>query len=160
MAGRTTACAGARSSQLARFRLRLWSTGGPYIGPPWDSRQRTSRAHLLAGSMTCGSCGATIAQVSGKNGGYYGCLAAARGACDNKPLVRRTLAEQIIIGAEVEGLTLSRQTVFQAPPVEWIAEKMTRLRARPNRLLTRCGRRFEFFATVETAGIEPASAVA
>jgi hypothetical protein len=36
--------------------------------------------------MICGSCGATIAQVSGKNGGYYGCLAATKGACDNKTL--------------------------------------------------------------------------
>ena len=34
------------------------------------------------------------------------------------------------------------------------------LRARPNRTALRCGGRFEFFAKVETAGIEPASAVA
>jgi site-specific DNA recombinase len=49
--------------------------------------------------MLCGQCGASIAQVSGKAGGYYGCLAASRGACDNKLLVRRTLVEKIVVGA-------------------------------------------------------------
>jgi len=43
---------------------------------------------LLSGTMTCGACGAAIAQVSGKSGGYYGCLGAAKGACENKMLVR------------------------------------------------------------------------
>jgi site-specific DNA recombinase len=52
--------------------------------------------------MVCDSCGATIAQVSGKGGGYYGCLAATKGACDNKTLIRRTLAEKVIIGAVQE----------------------------------------------------------
>jgi hypothetical protein len=49
--------------------------------------------------MVCGECGATIAPVSGKAGGYYGCLGAAKGACDNKMLVRRKLAEKIILRA-------------------------------------------------------------
>ena len=49
--------------------------------------------------MVCGSCGAAIAQVSGKSGGYYGCLAAAKGACQNKTLVRRTLAERVVLEA-------------------------------------------------------------
>jgi hypothetical protein len=39
--------------------------------------------------MVCGKCGATIALVSGKSGGYDGCLGAAKGSCDNKMLVRR-----------------------------------------------------------------------
>jgi Recombinase zinc beta ribbon domain len=49
--------------------------------------------------MVCGACGGTIAQVSGKSGGYYGCLAATKGACENKTLVRRTLAEKVILNA-------------------------------------------------------------
>jgi site-specific DNA recombinase len=53
--------------------------------------------HLLSGSMICGACGAAIAQVSGKSGGYYGCLAAAKGACENRLLVRRTLCERLIL---------------------------------------------------------------
>ena len=66
-------------------------------------RERWRRArfstHLLAGSMVCGSCGGTIAQVSGKSGGYCGCLAATKGACENETPVRRTLAEKVILGA-------------------------------------------------------------
>ena len=53
--------------------------------------------HLLSGSMICGACGAAIAQVSGKSGGYYGCLAASKGACENRLLVRRTLCERLIL---------------------------------------------------------------
>ncbi len=59
-------------------------------------REQHFPTHLLSGSMTCGRCGATIAQVSGKAGGYYGCLGAAKGACENKMLVRQKLAETII----------------------------------------------------------------
>ena len=55
--------------------------------------------------MTCGECGAAIAQVSGKSGGYYGCLGAAKGACENKMLVRRTLVEKIILTALREHLS-------------------------------------------------------
>jgi hypothetical protein len=32
-------------------------------------------------------------------GGDYGCLAATKGACENKTLVRRTLVEKVIVGA-------------------------------------------------------------
>jgi site-specific DNA recombinase len=69
------------------------------------SRQAHFPTHLLAGGMVCGSCGATIAQVSGKSGGYYGCLAATKGACDNKTLVRRTLAEKVILHAVQERIS-------------------------------------------------------
>jgi hypothetical protein len=40
--------------------------------------------------------------VSGKSGGYYGCFGAVRGRCENRLLVRRTLAERIIKAAELE----------------------------------------------------------
>ena len=46
-------------------------------------QQRHFPNHLLSGAVECGECGATIAQVSGNAGGYYGCLGAAKG------LVRR-----------------------------------------------------------------------
>ena len=80
---------------------RTWPGGNGKRGfsKEQGSRQAHFPTHVLAGSMVCGSCGATIAQVSGKSGGYYGCLAATKGACDNKTLVRRTLAEKVIIGA-------------------------------------------------------------
>jgi hypothetical protein len=168
--------------------------------------------------MVCGKCGAAMAQVSGKGGGYYGCLAAAKGACDNQLLVRRTLAEKIILGAvrerlssaehihyvlkrvegevaklysdvpetmrlkdaelaieerrvanfvdfigegrgsralaqalmeaekkvevlkeTLEGLRRSRHKVFQAPPVEWIEERLSRLKEVLERSVDRSG---------------------
>jgi len=54
---------------------------------------------LLSGSMACACCGSTIAKVSGKSGGYYGCLGAKKGACDNHLLVRRTLVERVVLAA-------------------------------------------------------------
>lgn len=59
-------------------------------------------AELLSGGMVCGVCGAGISKVSGKSGGYYGCFGAVRGKCENRLLVRRTLAERIIL-ASVRG---------------------------------------------------------
>lgn len=49
--------------------------------------------------MTCGACGKSILQVSGKAGGYYGCLSATKGGCDHRLLVRRSLVERVLIAA-------------------------------------------------------------
>ncbi|MBI4168655.1 MAG: recombinase family protein [Acidobacteria bacterium] len=68
-------------------------------------REKHFPTHLLSGTMACGKCGAAIAEVSGKGGGYYGCLGAAKGACDNKMLVRRKLAEAKILKAVEEELS-------------------------------------------------------
>ena len=56
-------------------------------------------AHLLSGSLKCGSCGGAIALVSGKGSGYYGCLNAPRKACDNKVLISRKRLEQKFLAA-------------------------------------------------------------
>ncbi|MBP1643718.1 MAG: hypothetical protein H6Q03_2387 [Acidobacteria bacterium] len=45
----------------------------------------------------CAVCGAALAKVSGKSGGYYGCLGATKGTCENKLLVRRTLVERLLL---------------------------------------------------------------
>jgi hypothetical protein len=76
--------------------------------------------------MVCGSCGATIAQVSGKSGGYYGCLAATKGACDNETLVRRTLAEKIILGA-VQGQIADPKHI--AYVLQRVEEEIAKLRS-------------------------------
>ena len=49
--------------------------------------------------MVCAPCGGARALVSGKAGGYYGCLRAAKDACENSVLVRRTVAEKVIVQA-------------------------------------------------------------
>ena len=99
---------------------RTWPGGSGKRGFSDDqgSRQKHFPTHLLAGGMACGCCGATIAQVSGKNGGYYGCLAATKGACENKTLVRRTLAEKVILGAVQDQISDPEQIAYVLKRVE------------------------------------------
>ena len=68
--------------------------------------------------MVCGCCGATIAQVSGKAGGYYGCLAATKGACENKALVKRPLVEMVILGAVQEQISDPEHIAYVPKRVE------------------------------------------
>ena len=74
--------------------------------------------HLLSGAMECGRCGATIAQVSGRSGGYYGCLGAAKGACDIKILVPRKRVEKIILEAVRDRLSSPEQIRYILKKVE------------------------------------------
>src|SRR5690606_15714860 len=54
---------------------------------------------LLSGALKCGSCGGAIALVSGKTGGYYGCLNASRRSCDNRKLIARKRLEAKFVAA-------------------------------------------------------------
>jgi hypothetical protein len=76
--------------------------------------------------MVCGCCGAAIAQVSGKNGGYHGCIAATKGACDNGTLVRRTLAEKVIVDAVKDELADPEHVAYVLRCVE---EEIAKLRS-------------------------------
>jgi len=107
---------------------RTWPGGNGKRGFSGEqgSRQGHFPTHLLAGSMVCGSCGATIAQVSGKNGGYYGCLAATKGACENKTLVRRTLAEKVILEAVKDEIADPEHVAYVLRRVE---EEIAKLRS-------------------------------
>ncbi len=53
--------------------------------------------HLLSGALKCGTCGGAIGLVSGKAGGYYGCLNASRHACENKVLISRKRIEDKLV---------------------------------------------------------------
>jgi hypothetical protein len=64
--------------------------------------------------------------VSGKGGGYYGCLAATKGACENKTLVQRTLAEKMILEAVQERISEPEQIAYVLKRVE---EEIARLRS-------------------------------
>jgi DNA invertase Pin-like site-specific DNA recombinase len=55
--------------------------------------------HLLSGALKCGTCGGAIALVSGKGGGYYGCLNASRHSCTNTTLIPRKRLEVKFLGA-------------------------------------------------------------
>jgi site-specific DNA recombinase len=75
----------------------------------FEGRQRsyieTHPPHLLSGALRCGVCSGAVGQVSGKGNGYYGCLASARRACDNRLLLPRRLAERKIVEALQEHLS-------------------------------------------------------
>jgi hypothetical protein len=57
----------------------------------------SNTTHFLAGLIRCRNCNGVIVQISGKDGGYYGCYNAKRKACKNKLLVPRKWIETIII---------------------------------------------------------------
>ncbi len=99
---------------------RSWPGGSGQRGfsAQQGGREKYFPTHLLSGAMVCGQCGATIAQVSGKGGGYYGCLGAVKGACDNKLLVRRRLVEEIILDAVRERLSDPRHIEYVLKRVE------------------------------------------
>ena len=87
------------------------------FGKAQGSCQTHYPTHLLAGAMTCGSCGGNISQVSGKNGGYYGCANARKKSCDNKVLVRRSLVEKVVIN-EV------RKQISSPEKIQYLFEKV------------------------------------
>ena len=64
-----------------------------------QSRVQAYPPYLLSGAMVCGVCDRSIALVSGHRGGYYGCSAAARRACENRVRVPRRVAEKVILAA-------------------------------------------------------------
>jgi site-specific DNA recombinase len=90
------------------------------------SKEKHYPTHLLSGAMVCDHCGGTIGQVSGKGGGYYGCLRASRKACDNKLLVPRRRAETIILGAVSEQLQDAERLRFV---LDQVAKEIEKLRS-------------------------------
>ena len=74
------------------------------------SHQKFYPAHLLAGAMNCGACGAGIIQVSGKSGGYNWCANARKNSCGNKVIVRRSLVEKVVIN-EIRRLISSPEQI-------------------------------------------------
>jgi hypothetical protein len=64
--------------------------------------------------------------AAGMNGGYYGCLAATKGACKNKTLVRRTVAEKVILDAVKDELANPDHV---ADVLQRVEEEIAKLRA-------------------------------
>ncbi len=67
-------------------------------------RARQYPTDLLSGAMSCGACGSAMVKVSGKSGGYYGCLGAVKNACTNRLMVRRSRVERIVLAAVRDAL--------------------------------------------------------
>ena len=68
--------------------------------------------------MVCDVCGAAMAQVSGKGGGYYGCLSARKGACTNRLLVIRNVCERIILSTVGQRLASTGNLMYIMRKVE------------------------------------------
>jgi site-specific DNA recombinase len=87
----------------------------------FEGQQRSPVAlyptELLSGAMECGVCGSAIVKASGKGGGYYGCLGAAKGSCESRLLVRRTLAERVILEAV-------RQRIADTESLRYVFERV------------------------------------
>jgi site-specific DNA recombinase len=105
---------------------RSWpgGTGKRGFSKDQGGRVRHFPTHLLSGAMNCGTCGGAIGLVSGKGGGYYGCLGAARGTCENKMLVRRKLAENTIVEALREHLSSPENIRYVLQRVEEEVRKL------------------------------------
>jgi len=111
--------------QLEQTR-KTWPGGK---GRPGFKDQNGSRithypTELLAGAMVCGVCGGAVGRRSGKGGGYYGCINAGRGACDNKLIVRRTLTERVILTAVGEKLANTENLAYLLRRVEEKVKEM------------------------------------
>ncbi len=89
-----------------------------------NSKERHYPTHLFSGALVCGSCEGGITQVSGKNGGYYGCLRASKGACENKLLVPRKRVEERIIEALAERIQDTEHLSYVLHQVEQEIERL------------------------------------
>ena len=88
------------------------------------SKERHYPTHLFSGAMICDSCEGSITQVSGKNGGYYGCLRASKGACKSKLLVPRKRVEKRIIGTLLERIQDTGHLSYVLQQVEREIERL------------------------------------
>lgn len=75
--------------------------------------------------MVCDRCGKSIAQVSGKGGGYYGCGSAAKAACDNRLLVRRRVVEKVVLSALRDRVVTADNVDYILGRVEGEVERLT-----------------------------------
>ncbi len=73
--------------------------------------------HLLSRTLRCGQCGGAMGQVSGKGGGYYGCLKASKKASRNRLLLARRQAEKAILAS-------LRERVVEVRCVHYILERV------------------------------------
>ena len=123
------------SARRAQVRA-VWpgAKGRPGFSKKQGGRVRVFPEHLLSGALVCGCCKRGIVLVSGRHGGYYGCVAARVRGCANRLRVRRDLAEKIIVNALQKRLAdpLAIRYVF-----EKLEQEVARLSAHVPELIRR-----------------------
>ena len=103
-----------------------WPGGSGRRGFSSDQRARVDPfpPHLLSSAMVCACCDSKVGLVSGKGSGYYGCFAAYRRACDNRVLVPRRLAEDIILRSVCKRLLEPKPLLHVLQRVEEEAQRL------------------------------------
>ncbi len=72
----------------------------------FGNHNRVDNRGLLTGIVVCSKCGGACALVTGRRGGYYGCIDAHRhGTCEQKFLLRKSRAETSIVSYLKENLS-------------------------------------------------------
>ncbi len=72
----------------------------------FGNHNRVDNRGLLTGIVVCSKCGGACALVTGRRGGYYGCIDAHRhGTCDQKFLLRKSRAEISVVSYLKENLS-------------------------------------------------------
>ena len=91
--------------------------GNPWVrgAAGWESQALSDRPALGRDDLCRVRC--AMAKVSGKSGGYYGCLGVAKNACENRVLVRRSLVERIVLAAV-------RDELMSAENIDYVLERV------------------------------------
>ena len=81
----------------------------------WGNKGRVDNRYLLSGSLKCHKCNGALVTVSGRSGGYYGCVNANRhGTCDNRFLTSRVKLERAFIQYLSENIVPSTEVIEYA----------------------------------------------
>jgi hypothetical protein len=130
---RTRSCGSCRRTcgRTCARGARRCSASGP-AGTGSAASQASKAVGRLVSPLTCSPAAWSAGRAAQRSlrsavrGGYYGCLAATKGACDNKTLVRRTLAERVILSAVKDELADPEHVAYVLRRVE---EEIAKLRS-------------------------------
>lgn len=124
----------------------------------FEGRQKsyvsTHPPHILSGALRCGECGGSISLISGKSGGYYGCLFAVKKSCNNKMMISRKRLEDYFIkilydkifNADALDLVFQKTAEKIKEHFSYIPEELRLKKIELNRAETRLHNFIEFIA--------------
>ncbi len=99
----------------------------------FGKRGRVDRLGLLSGILSCSKCGGACCLITGRHGGYYGCVQAHRnGTCKEKFLLRRDVVEKVVLDYINENIT-SNPKAIQYVTDQYNKGVKEYLKAAPNR---------------------------
>jgi len=106
---------------------KLKAASKPFPGRNGKGKKGVNTSYVFAypkdpfdGLMECGVCGNSIMKVAGTRGGYYGCHMGTTGACLNKVIINKPVADEKII-------ELLLGAVLKPESIEKVYQKVERL---------------------------------